>query len=85
MTNFTGCTKSQLVSALSSGDAGTLNVANAMWEFPYEFIARVLGLDIPAYNASGATIPPIGTGSNSGFPDCMARCNQTGASMRLIR
>jgi hypothetical protein len=80
-----GCTNSQLVSALSSDDAGTLNVANAMWEFPYEFIVRVSGLDVSQYNASAEIIPPIGTGSNSGFPDCMARCNQTDGPMRVIR
>jgi hypothetical protein len=70
---------------LSSDDPGTLNVANAMWEFPYEFIVRVLGLDVSQYNASGEAIPEIGTGSNSGFPDCMARCNQTEGAMRVIR
>ena len=80
-----GCTNSQLVSALSSDDTGTLNVANALWEFPYDFIALILGLDISQYNASNNTIPPINTGSNSGFADCLAKCNQTGSPMRVIR
>ena len=83
--NVQGCTNAQLVSALSSGDPGTLNVANALWELPYDFIARILGLDISQYNASNGTIPPIASGSNSGFADCMARCNETGSTMRLIR
>jgi hypothetical protein len=56
-----------------------------MLQLPYGFIARVLGLDVAQYNASAETVPPFGTGSNSGFPECMARCNQTGGPMRVIR
>jgi hypothetical protein len=52
LTDEKGCTNSQLVCALSSDDAGTLNVANALWEFGPDVVAHILGLDISQYNTT---------------------------------
>lgn len=78
------CEPAQLVSALSSDDPGILNIANALWNLPFEFLEVVLGESASSYNTSARAIPPIGTGSNFGFPECIARCNITASSNTTV-
>ena len=41
-----GCENAQLVSALSSDDAGTQNLANAFFALPSNITGTVLGVDL---------------------------------------
>jgi hypothetical protein len=72
-----GCENAQLVSALSSDDAGTHNLANAFFGLPSNITSTVLGgtVNIAATNAK---IPPVGTGSNAGPEACIAACAAKG-------
>ncbi|KAI9810407.1 MAG: hypothetical protein M1827_006293 [Pycnora praestabilis] len=60
----TGCTNSQLVSALSSEDSGTQNVANALFGLPLDLVNVALG-GSDNVNQTKGTIPGVGTGSIS--------------------
>ncbi|SMR56224.1 unnamed protein product [Zymoseptoria tritici ST99CH_3D1] len=69
-----GCENAQLVSALSSEDAGTLNIGAVFTNgFPPELVNAALG---GAYASPefAAKIPPIGTGANYGTEECRQRC-----------
>jgi len=69
------CENAQLVSALSSEDAGTQNIGNVFTNgFPADLVNAAFSSDC-AGNETAAKMTPIGTGSNSGTAECMARCN----------
>jgi hypothetical protein len=70
-----GCEPAQLVSALNSEDAGTLNHLNGLYEFPADMIAAAFGNN-PDVEVSkiGKKIPDVGTGSVMGSAECMRRC-----------
>lgn len=69
-----GCEKSQLVSALSSSDAGTNNIGNVFTNgFPSDLVNAALGSQFAGDDAKANTVP-IGTGANYGAAQCMKRC-----------
>lgn len=72
-----GCENAQLVSALSSDDAGTHNLANAFFSLPANITGTVLGGTVNIA-ATQAKIPPVGTGSNAGPEACIAACAAKG-------
>ena len=76
-----GCENAQLVSALSSEDAGTSNIANGLFTFPSEIVGTVLGANINV-NATQKVIPPPGTGSNAGPEACLAKCHAQGKMIK---
>jgi len=70
-----GCEDAQLVSALSSEDAGTQNIGNVFTNgFPADLVNAAFGSSL-AGNDTAAKMTPIGTGSNAGTAECLARCN----------
>lgn len=70
-----GCDKAQLVSSLTSEDAGTLNIAAVFTNgFPQEYVNAAFGGNFANENTSAA-VPPVGTGANWGTDECMKRCN----------
>ncbi|MCJ1229679.1 hypothetical protein MMC12_006348 [Toensbergia leucococca] len=77
----TGCVKAQLVSALNNEDQGTQNMANTLLSLPSDIVQRILGAGADITTLAGG-IPPVGTGSNSGTQECLARCgiNNNGTS-----
>ncbi|KAI9835491.1 MAG: hypothetical protein M1837_003775 [Sclerophora amabilis] len=77
----TGCENAQLVSALSTDDSGTQNIANALFGLPSDLVGAVLGDDVDV-NATQKVIPPVGTGSNKGPEECLARCEAKGKLVR---
>ena len=76
-----GCENAQLVSALSADDAGTHNIANALFSLPSDIVGAVLGAGVNV-NATEAVIPAVGTGSNSGPEACLAACHKKGKMMK---
>jgi len=77
----TGCENAQLVSALSSEDAGTNNLANSFFSLPSDIIGTVLGSGVNL-NATANSIPVIGTGSNAGPEACLAACHAQGKMIK---
>ncbi|PNH37364.1 hypothetical protein VD0004_g9420 [Verticillium dahliae] len=76
MTLENGCENATLVSALSSEDAGTHNVANGLFGLPSEILAAAFG-DSPLatqFAALAQNIPAVGTGASEGSSECMRRC-----------
>lgn len=70
-----GCDNAQLVSALSSEDPGTQNIAGALFELPNpDLIDAAFGYVGVDTNATRNSIPGVGTGSNYGIASCLARC-----------
>ncbi|RNJ52536.1 hypothetical protein D7B24_003356 [Verticillium nonalfalfae] len=70
------CENATLVSALSSEDAGTHNVANGLFGMPSEVLAAAFG-DSPLamqFAALAQNIPAVGTGASEGSSECMRRC-----------
>ncbi|KAF3356847.1 Tubulin gamma chain [Verticillium dahliae VDG1] len=70
------CENATLVSALSSEDAGTHNVANGLFGLPSEILAAAFG-DSPLatqFAALAQNIPAVGTGASEGSSECMRRC-----------
>jgi len=76
-----GCENAQLVSALSSEDAGTHNLANALFSLPSDILGPVLGSGVNT-TAEINAIPPVGTGSNAGPESCLAMCKAQGKKVR---
>lgn len=76
-----GCENAQLVSALSSDDAGTQNLANAFFSLPSNITSTVLGGGVNIA-ATQANLPGIGTGSNAGPEQCIAACAAKGKMIR---
>lgn len=72
-----GCTNAQLVSALSSEDAGTHNIANGLFGLPLDLVNVALG-GTDNVNVTAHSIPGVGTGSISGTAACLARCKAQG-------
>ncbi|KAF2402148.1 spherulin-1A [Trichodelitschia bisporula] len=70
-----GCDKALLVSSLNSEDAGTHNVANALFGFQAGMLDAVFGYS--GFNGSGMRIPAVGTGAGYGSMECLARCGLT--------
>ncbi|KAI9786163.1 MAG: hypothetical protein M1839_007573 [Geoglossum umbratile] len=70
----TGCTNAQLVSALSSEDAGTHNIANSLFVFPFNITAIALGFPECDLAKLAEGIPLVGTGSFAGSKECLAHC-----------
>jgi hypothetical protein len=65
-----------LISALNSEDAGTLNVANGLFELPGDIVQAAFGNN-PALKALAEIardIPAFGTGASEGSAECLARC-----------
>ena len=77
----TGCENAQLVSALAADDAGTHNIANALFSLPPEIVGTVLGAGVNV-NATEGAIPAVGTGSNAGPEACLARCHAQGKMIK---
>ncbi|KAM0276176.1 hypothetical protein ACHAQH_007028 [Verticillium albo-atrum] len=78
----TGCENATLVSALSSEDAGTHNVANGLFGLPSAVLAAAFG-DNPLaaqFAALAKDIPGVGTGASEGPSECMRRC-ESGPSL----
>ncbi|KAK4926932.1 hypothetical protein LTR66_000885 [Elasticomyces elasticus] len=71
-----GCENAQLVSALNSEDAGTMNFGNGIFAdgFPADLVNAALGYQDLANNHTAAGIPAVGTGSVYGTKECLARC-----------
>ncbi|GAB7360929.1 hypothetical protein MBLNU230_g0913t1 [Neophaeotheca triangularis] len=70
----TGCEKSQLVSALSSSDAGTNNIGNVFTQgFPADLVNAAFGSQFAGENAAENMVP-FGTGANYGTAECLKRC-----------
>jgi len=76
-----GCENAQLVSALSSDDAGTQNLANALFSLPSDIVGTVLGTSVNV-NVTEQAIPAVGTGSNAGPEACLAKCHAQGKMIK---
>jgi len=76
----TGCTNAQLVSALDSEDTGTLNVGYGMQSFPSDLWNAAFGYQDISTNETLSQIPAVGTGSNYGPKECLARCAAMGTN-----
>ena len=77
-----GCENAQLVSALSSDDAGTQNLANAFFALPANITGTVLGVDLAGVAGIQGRIPGVGTGSNWGPEKCISACKAKGKMVR---
>ena len=70
-----GCENAQLVSALNSDDPGTQNIGNVFTNgIPFDLVNAAFGQDLASSDVQ-SKFTPVGTGSNSGTEECMARCN----------
>lgn len=79
---LTGCTNAQLVSALNNEDQGTLNLGYGLQNLPEDLVNAGMGYQNVSTSDTLANIWPIGTGSNYGPKECLAKCaalNATGA------
>jgi hypothetical protein len=82
-----GCENSQLVSALNSDDPGTLNIGNVFTNgFPADLVNAAFGQNLASDNVK-AKMTPVGTGSNWGTDECLARCGvkATSGSKRHVQ
>ena len=71
---ITGCENAQLVSALNSEDAGTVNIGQVFTNgFPFELVNTAFGQDLASDEVKARMIP-IGTGSNWGRRACLRQC-----------
>lgn len=70
----TGCTNAQLVSALSNTDAGTHNIANALFQMPQSILNAAFGNPKNGVKVNAANIPAPGTGAIYGDDACLAAC-----------
>lgn len=69
-----GCENSQLVSALNADDAGTLNIGQVFTNgFPFDLVNAAFSQNL-ASDSVKAKMTPVGTGSNWGTDECLARC-----------
>ncbi|KAK1964329.1 hypothetical protein LY78DRAFT_714846 [Colletotrichum sublineola] len=91
-TQNTGCVNATLISALSSEDAGTQNVANGLFDLPLSVVAAAFGgSPLSAQFAQlRRDIPVVGTGASMGTTKCIQRCEASGykyvsPSVRLFR
>lgn len=68
-----GCENAQLISALNSDDAGTLNVANSFFSLPQNISGTILGGGVNISDINGK-VPDPGTGANYGPHECLVTC-----------
>ncbi|KAK2054197.1 spherulin-1A [Colletotrichum caudatum] len=75
-----GCGNATLISALSSEDAGTQNVANGLFDLPLSVVAAAFGGDpLSAQFAQfHRDIPAVGTGASIGTAECLQSCEVSG-------
>jgi hypothetical protein len=70
----TGCTPAQLLSALSSDDAGTSNYGQVFTNgFPADLVNAAFGSEVVTADSRARMNGP-GTGSVRGTEECLARC-----------
>ena len=63
-----------MVSALNADDAGTLNIGQVFTNgFPANLVNAAFSQDL-ASDSVKAKMTPVGTGSNWGTDECLARC-----------
>ncbi|KAI5364006.1 Putative rmlC-like cupin domain superfamily, rmlC-like jelly roll protein [Septoria linicola] len=68
------CEPAQLVSALNSEDAGTLNIGQVFTNgFAAEWVNAAFGGNIVT-DTTAERMVPVGTGANWGSAECLARC-----------
>ncbi|OLN94110.1 Spherulin-1A 3 [Colletotrichum chlorophyti] len=72
----TGCNNATLISALSSEDAGTHNVANGLFDLPSSVVAAAFGGNplSAKFAQLRKGIPAVGTGASIGSAECLKRC-----------
>ncbi|KAL0933599.1 uncharacterized protein CTRU02_210398 [Colletotrichum truncatum] len=72
----TGCGNATLISALSSEDAGTHNVANGLFNLPSSVVAAAFGGSplSAKFARLKRDIPGVGTGASVGSAECIKRC-----------
>ncbi|KAI1843065.1 hypothetical protein JX265_005155 [Neoarthrinium moseri] len=72
-----GCDKATLVSALSTEDPGTHNVANGLFGLPRDMVAAAFGGSLSADDLDTiyGKIPPVGTGVTLGSASCLKTCH----------
>jgi oxalate decarboxylase/phosphoglucose isomerase-like protein (cupin superfamily) len=68
------CEPATLLSALSSDDAGTLNILPALWNMPADIIQAAFGQADLNTQDVGREIPLVGTGAIIGSAECKKRC-----------
>jgi oxalate decarboxylase/phosphoglucose isomerase-like protein (cupin superfamily) len=76
-----GCENAQLVSALSSEDTGTTNLATAFFSLPANVTQPILGSGADL-QAMANSVPAVGTGSNYGPEQCIAACRAKGKMIK---
>ncbi|TQN71625.1 Spherulin-1B [Colletotrichum shisoi] len=76
----TGCENATLISALSSEDAGTHNVANGLFDLPPAVVAAAFGGNplSAKFAQLRRDIPAVGTGASIGTAECLQRCEASG-------
>lgn len=76
-----GCDNATLISALSSEDAGTHNVANGLFDLPPSVVAASLGGNplSAKFAQLRRDIPAVGTGAAVGTAECLKRCEAIGS------
>ncbi|GKT50147.1 sphingoid long-chain base transporter RSB1 [Colletotrichum spaethianum] len=76
-----GCGNATLISALSSEDAGTHNVANGLFGLPPSVVAASFGGDSLSVKFAQLRrdIPAVGTGASIGTAECLQRCEASGS------
>ncbi|KAK2001491.1 hypothetical protein LX36DRAFT_348102 [Colletotrichum falcatum] len=79
MMQNTGCGNATLISALSSEDAGTQNVANGLFDPPPSVVAAAFGSNpLSAHFAQlRRDIPAVGTDASIGTAECLWRCEDS--------
>ncbi|KAJ0375864.1 hypothetical protein COL26b_005839 [Colletotrichum chrysophilum] len=77
----TGCGNATLISALSSEDAGTHNVANGLFDLPQSVVAAAFGGNplSAKFVQLRRDIPAVGTGASIGSAECLKRCEAQGS------
>ncbi|KAK1624133.1 spherulin-1A [Colletotrichum phormii] len=77
----TGCDNATLISALSSEDAGTHNVANGLFDLPPGVVAAAFGGNplSAKFAQLRRDIPAVGTGAAVGTAECLKRCEAIGS------
>lgn len=70
----TGCTNAQLLSALSNTDAGTQNIANALFQMQTPILNAAFGNPKGGVKVNAGNIPGVGTGAIYGDDACLQRC-----------
>ncbi|KAF4551408.1 Hypothetical protein D9617_13g099060 [Elsinoe fawcettii] len=82
----TGCENAQLVSALSNEDAGTMNLANALFQFgdeDEELVNAAVGYQNVVNGQSKGRVPASGSGALYGPKSCLERCKGANAGKTL--